>query len=43
MYEITEIQEYRQKWLEAERDLALNWVEPLSIPIICEPIDLLTH
>ena len=28
MYEITEseIQDYREKWFEAERNLALNWV-----------------
>lgn len=38
MYEVTEIQDYRQKWLEAERDLALNWIEPLSIPLY-EPLD----
>jgi hypothetical protein len=39
MYEVTEIQEYRKKWLEAERDLAINWVEPLSIPLSYEPVD----
>lgn len=39
MYEVAEIQEYRQKWLEAERELALNWIEPLSIHLDYEPID----
>jgi hypothetical protein len=39
MYEVPEIQDYKQKWLEAERDLAIIWVEPLSIPLNCEPID----
>lgn len=36
MYEILEsdAQDYKQKWLEAERDLAL-----MSIPIICEPFN----
>lgn len=24
MYEVTDIQDYIQKWLEAERDLAIN-------------------
>jgi len=27
MYEVSDIQEYRQKWLEVERDLAVNWAE----------------
>jgi len=39
MYEVFEIQDYRQKWLEAERDLALNWVEPPFDPLNYEPID----
>ena len=32
MYEVQEIQDYRQKWLEAERDLAICWVEPPPNP-----------
>ena len=39
MYEVSEIQDYKQKWLEAERDLAINWVEPPSDPLSYEPID----
>ena len=39
MYEVFEIQDYRQKWLEAERDLAINWIELQSNPVNCEPID----
>jgi len=39
MYEVLEIQDYRQQWLEAERDLAINWAEPLSDPLNYEPID----
>ena len=39
MYEIPEIQDYRQKWLEAERDLAINWVQPPSISPSYEPFD----
>ena len=39
MYDIPEIQDYKQKWLEAERDLAINWVEPPSNLNNCEPID----
>lgn len=27
MLEAPEVQDYGQKWLEAERDLAINWVE----------------
>lgn len=36
MYEVQEIQDYKQKWLEAERDLAINWAEP---PFDLESID----
>ncbi|MDP2919822.1 MAG: hypothetical protein Q8O43_06370 [Dehalococcoidia bacterium] len=39
MYEIPEIQDYRQKWLEAERDLALNWVEPPPLDNIDKDIE----
>ncbi len=39
MYEVSEIQDYRQKWLEAERDLAINWVELPSDSPYYEPID----
>ena len=39
MYEVSEIQDYRQKWLEAERDLAINWAEPPFGPTNYEPID----
>ena len=38
MYEISDIQEYRQKWLEAERDLLLNWAEPCPLLPSYEPI-----
>ena len=41
MYEVSEIQDYRQKWLEAERDLAINGVELQSDSINCEPIDII--
>ena len=36
MYEIDDIQDYKQKWLEAERELAINWVEIPSIPLDSE-------
>ncbi len=39
MYEVSDIQEYRQKWLEAERDLAINWVELPVAPLDDEPTD----
>ena len=39
MYEVSDIQKYRQKWLEAERDLAINWAEPPFGPTNYEPID----
>jgi len=39
MYEVAEIQDYRQKWLEAERDLAINWIEFQSDSPNYEPID----
>jgi len=39
MYEISEIQDYRQKWLEAERDLAINWIELQPASPNYEPID----
>jgi len=38
MYEVQDIQDYKQKWLEAERDLAVNWVEPPSLPLNHGPI-----
>jgi len=39
MYEVQEIQAYKQKWLEAERDLAINWAEP-PIEDRLHPIEL---
>ena len=36
MYEVQEIQDYKQRWLEAERDLALIWAE---LPLNHETID----
>lgn len=39
MYEVTEIQDYIQKWLEAERDLAINGRGLQSYPYNYEPID----
>jgi len=39
MYEVTEIEDYGEKWLEAERDLAIIWREYLSIPVNDEPVD----
>ena len=39
MYEVEEIQDYKLKWLEAERDLAINWAEPPSDPLNYEPIE----
>lgn len=39
MYEIDEIQDYKLKWLEAERDLAVNWAKSTSDPLSPEPID----
>jgi len=39
MNEISEFQDYRQKWLEAERELAMNWAEPPSNPPCLEPVD----
>jgi len=41
MYKIPEpeIQEYRRKWLEAERDLAIKGVIPPVNSLNCEPID----
>lgn len=39
MYEISDIQDYKQKWLEAERALAINWVELPSDKPNDEPID----
>ena len=39
MYEVPEIQDYKQKWLEAERDLALNWAELPIVSLNDEPID----
>ena len=39
MYEVPELQDYRQKWLEAERDLVVNWIVLQSYPCGYEPID----
>ena len=39
MYEVEEIQDYRLKWLEAERDLAINWAESPSDPLNYEPVE----
>lgn len=39
MYEVTEIEDYREKWLEAERDIAINWGEYLFVPVNYEPVD----
>lgn len=39
MYEVADIEDYREKWLEAERELAINWIEDLSIPLSYEPIN----
>ncbi len=38
MYEVSEIQDYKQKWLEAERELALMGVE-IQPTHNYEPID----
>ena len=39
MCEVIEIQDYIQKWLEAERDLAINGRGLQSYPYNFEPID----
>jgi len=39
MYEVTEIEDYREKWLEAERELAISWREHLIIAVNYEPLD----
>lgn len=39
MYEVTEIEDYREKWLEAERELAISWREHLIIAVNYEPVD----
>lgn len=40
MSEVTEIEDYREKWLEAERDIAINcWIEDLYIAVKHEPVD----
>ena len=39
MYEVSEIQDYLQKWLEAERNLVINWIGLQSYPCNFEPID----
>lgn len=41
MYEIpeSEVQDYGQKWLEAERELVLNWVDIPVAPLNGEPRD----
>jgi hypothetical protein len=39
MCEISEIQDYLQKWLEAERDLVINGGGLQSYPYNYEPID----
>lgn len=38
MYEVADIQDYRQKWLKAECELAINWVEFQSASPNYEPI-----
>jgi len=39
MYEVSDIQDYLQKWLEAERELLLMWLNPRSTPPNDESID----
>jgi len=39
MYEVIEIEDYREKWLEAERELAISWREHLLIAVDYEPVD----
>lgn len=39
MYEVEEIQDYKLKWLEAERNLAINWAELQSYPLNYEPME----
>ncbi len=39
MYEVPESEDYKQKWLEAERDLAINWALPPSDSLNYEPIE----
>jgi hypothetical protein len=39
MCEISEIQDYLQKWAEAERDLAINGVWPQCYPLQNWPLD----
>ena len=38
MYEVTDIQEYRNKWLEAERELMLIWFIPDVSLVDYEPV-----
>jgi hypothetical protein len=40
MYEVDEIDDYREKWLEAERDLAIHcWREDSFISVRDDPLD----
>lgn len=39
MNEINDIEDYGEKWLEAERELASNWIEDLYVPVSYEPVD----
>ncbi len=40
MYEVDEIDDYGEKWLEAERDLAIHcWREDTYISVRDEPLD----
>jgi len=39
MNEITDIEDYGEKWLEAERELASNWIEDLYVRLTYEPVD----
>ncbi len=43
MYEVDDIQDYIQKWLEAERDLAIYWVEPPFDPETIDNVDVGTE
>jgi len=41
MYEVIELDYYRQQWLEAERDLAINCVELPGASLAYEPTDII--
>ena len=44
MYEVDDIQDYIQKWLEAERDLALiSWATPPFDPETIDNVDVGTE